>query len=291
MNGTHAGTAPARSAERMRPSLGTWVAMRAEVPGDAAEAALEAAFAVVDAVHREMSFHRPESALSRLNRDACRSPAPCPRGLYRVLRAALALARASDGAFDPTVAARLVASGHLPRPPDAPDADPDADWRDVALRDGRVRFRRPLWLDLGGIAKGHAVDRAVQALQAHGARAGAVNAGGDLRVFGAAPHTVHVRDPRDPQRTRPLAALHDGAAATSAGYFSTRDGLTALVDMRSDARLARGGSATVCAPRALWADALTKVVLADPDRAARLLPRLRASAALIDDNGAMRTLP
>jgi thiamine biosynthesis lipoprotein ApbE len=88
-----------------------------------------------------------------------------------------------------------------------------------------------------------------------------------------------------------LLQLRDGAVATSAGYFSTRDGRSALVDTRGDGSLGHDVSATVCAPRALWADALTKVVLADADAAVPLLRRLHAQAALLDGAGAPRILP
>lgn len=277
--------------QRARPLLGTLVAIRIADTGNA-DAAFDAAFASVAAVHRAMSFHDAASELSRLNRDAVHAPQAVGASLWRVLRASLALARASDGRFDPTIAARLVQSRHLPAPTNAPAPDPHANWRDVHLLPGRrVHFDKPLWLDFGGIAKGYAVDLAVAALRAQGVRAGMVNAGGDLRVFGDMQQTIRVRDPRDPVATRPLLQLRDGAVATSAGYFSALAGETALVDARDGARLGDGVSVSVCAPRALWADALTKIVLADADAALPLLHRLHAQAALLDATGAVRTLP
>lgn len=259
--------------------------------GDA-DTACDAAFAQIEAVHRAMSFHEPDSELSRLNRSAARAPQPVGGPLWRVLRASLALARASDGRFDPGVAARLVQSRHLPPPVDAALPDRHACWRDVQLMPGRrVFFHKPLWLDFGGIAKGYAVDRAVAALRANGVRAGVVNAGGDLRVFGATQETVRIRDPHNPALSRPLLQLCDGAIATSAGYFSAIEGSTALVDTASGETLGHGISVSVCAPRALWADALTKVVLSDVDAAVPLLRRLHALAAVLDASGGMKTLP
>lgn len=277
--------------ERARPWLGTTVAVRIFGRDDTVERALEAAFAAIEAVHRSMSFHDAASDLSRINRDAFDAPQRVPAPLSRVLRASLALASASAGIFDPTVAARLVASGHLPRP-DAREPDPYADWRDVHIdARGDVRFRKPLWLDLGGIAKGFAVDRAVDAARRVGAFAGVVNAGGDLRVFGDAPETVSVRDPRDPTRAIELATVRDAALATSAGYFSDQKGQTALVDTARGQTMPPTRSVTVVAPRAMWADALTKVVLASEGRSTPLLRRLRAHAALIDADGSVRTWP
>lgn len=276
--------------ERARPLLGTVVALRAEGPRAQVERGIADAFDAIARVQRAMSFHDPDSELSRLNRDAFDAAQPVGAPTWRVLRAALALARASAGRFDPTVGGRLVAWRQLPAPSPA-DVDPGADWRDVELGRGRrVRYRRRLWLDFGGIAKGYAVDLAVAALRAAGAHAGVVNAGGDLRAFGDTHEVVHVREPSEPGRTRPLLELRDGAVATSAGYFSTRDGHSALVDTHGDGSLGHGASVTVCAPRALWADALTKMVLADAEAAPTLLRRLHAQAVVLTADGGMRRL-
>ena len=88
------------------------------------------------------------------------------------------------------MAPALVARGHLPRPAKAPEPDGAASWRDIRLLpENRIRFRRPLWIDLGGIAKGHAVDRAVEEALRFAPFQVSVNAGGDLRVAGPQPRT------------------------------------------------------------------------------------------------------
>ncbi len=287
------------SIQRARPLLGTTVAIRIEMPEAhtdpahtlSASAAIDAAFSAVADVHARMSVHDPQSELSCLNREAVHRPVHCSRPLLRVLRAAQALARASNGWFDASIGAHLVESGHLPRPEDAPTPDLSADWRDIeCLASGCVRFHKPLWLDFGGIAKGYAVDCAVAVLHAHGIRSGIVNAGGDLRVFGSATETIFVRDYGAPTTCSPLLQLCDGAAATSAGYFSTREGRTALIDPRIGMSIDKKISVTVSAPRALWADALTKIVLIDPDAAVPILRRLHAQAAIIDGSRSIRIL-
>ena len=284
------------SIQRMRPLLGTFVSIR--VPAGATEAAqakaasaIDLAFARIAEVQRCMSFQDPRSDLSRVNSHAHRAPQPVCAQLWRVLRAALALAKASDGRFDPSIAGTLVEWGLLPRPatPAGDRIDPRASWRDVELRSGRrVRYAKPLWLDLGGIAKGYAVDQAVRVLQRQGLAAGIVNAGGDLRCFGAT-ETIKVRDPADPSQLLPLLQLRDAAAATSAGYFAEGPH-TALVHPGRGRSMGQGVSVTVCAPRAIWADALTKVVLASPARAAPLLARCGARAMLLHADGARRAL-
>lgn len=283
---------PARSRdylERAQPLLGTFVSIRVDNHHPNASAAVSAAFTQIADVQRRMSFHDPDSELSRINRHAHDEPQRVSSSLHRVLSAALALARASHGRFDSCVAGQLVAWGQLPRPA-AHDVDPRADWRDVILLDdGRVQFRRRLWLDLGGIAKGYAVDCAIAILRRRGLASGCVNAGGDLRVFGRM-ESVHVRDPADPGRRLPILQISNAATATSAGYFSQIGGHTALVDPVHGTSLGHRCSVTVCARRAIWADALTKVVLANPTRAAPLLRRLQASAMILNSDGTRRTV-
>jgi hypothetical protein len=124
-------------------------------------------------------------------------------------------------------------------------------------KDDHVRFRRPVTIDLGGIAKGFAVDRAVEALQKAGAISGIVNAGGDLRVFGEHAQEVQIRHPLYPGRTAGMVRLRDRALATSARYFAP-----ALFDGRSRQPLPDEISVTVAARDCLTADALTKIALA-----------------------------
>jgi len=142
-----------------------------------------------------------------------------------------------------------------------------------------VSLRRALRLDLGGIAKGFAVDCAVAALREAGATSGSVNAGGDLRLFGDASETVRVRLPSSPLACVPLGRASNVAFATSAGYFSNE-----VLDARTQKPLCGDSSITVRAPSCMVADALTKAVAAlGPPPA--LLGRFRAFAYLLDREG------
>lgn len=274
---------------RARPLLGTLVDIAAE-GDDAAHLteAVSAAFAEVERVHRLMSFHDPASELSQLNRMAHRRAVTVSQPTFEVLAAALRFAALSDGLFDPTVAPRLCEWGYLPRHAGVPEAA--GDWRDIEPGPGAaVRFRRPVQLDLGGIAKGYAVDRALARLRRAGVRRAVVNAGGDLALFGDAPQPVHVRHPREPGRCLRLAELREGAVATSAGYFSARrrggGWISPLLHPRSRAPLALDASVSVLAADCMSADALTKVVAADPAGAAALLERCGATACRVEPAG------
>ena len=275
-------------AQAARPLLGTLVTIRGESQHESPRPAIERAFTLIANIERRMSFHRAESELSQINRRAAHEAVPLSPPLRRVMHCSLALARASDGLFDPSIAADLVRWGQLP-PPEQTIPAAGASWKDIELDGaGRIRFHRPLWIDLGGIAKGYAVDCAIAALRSAGLRSATVNAGGDLRSFGHE-HTVWVRDPAQPVRQIALLQVRNVAVATSAGYFSLHRGRTALVDPRMRRSRGRRVSITVCAPRAIWADALTKVVLLAGDaQSTALLRRLRAHAMCIDTRGQQR---
>lgn len=274
--------AEARSA---RPLLGTLVEISAR--GPRAESAVAQAFRAVEQVHALMSYHDLASDISRINREAALRPVAVHAWTWSVLAAARAFAEASAGLFDISVAPTLARLGYLPRHADFPRASGHADWRDIELLPRQcVRFARPLRVDLGGIAKGFAVDKAVEALQVHDVLAGRVNAGGDLRLFGPETETIHVRHPQSPTYLLPLAELHNGAAATSAGYFSPKQiggrQVSSHIHPHTGRAITSGASATVLAPDCMTADALTKIVLADTALALPVLDRFAASAIVID---------
>lgn len=244
------------SIRRARPWLGTIVDIRTDgMDASRALRAIEAAFAEVASVHRLMSFHAEDSDLARLRLAPAGAPVRVNARTYEVLEWSLRIAAVSAGAFDPTLAAALVERGALPVPRTAFVPDACADWSDIEMLGGeRVRLRKPLWLDLGGIAKGYAVDRAIQVLHAHGAIHACVNAGGDLRVAGARAERIAVRAAGGGIFT--ALELSDGALATSSSV---------------DARHLHGAShevpgigitVSVAAANCMVADALTKVALA-----------------------------
>ncbi|MDE1147144.1 MAG: FAD:protein FMN transferase [Azospirillaceae bacterium] len=250
-------------ARRARPLLGTVVEVRIDTATAPPGAAIVAAFEAVARVQRLMSFHGPDSDLTRLNRMGHCRPVPLHPWTVDVLRRAQALHRATGGLFDPAVAPALVDLDFLPMPTaDRPGRGTIAD---LVVEGGAGFSDRPLWLDLGGIAKGYAVDRAVDALRTAGATAGAVNAGGDLRVFGEAPQAITVRDPADPGRHWSLGEFQEAAIATSAGYHIARataaGPVMPVIDPRDGRALPVGPSVTVVAADCVTADALTKPVL------------------------------
>ena len=244
----------ARWLRRAQPLLGTLVEIGVRASSDAGNAALAAAFDAVRAVQACLSRFEAGSDVARFNALRRVEHMTMRPAMQHVLAAAQDLRSASNGAFD-------ISVGTSPQ-----------GWH--CTGDQLHKLDGEVCLDLGGIGKGYAVDRAVQVLLEHGCAAGWVNAGGDLRAFGDNDVPVRLRD-ENSGGVRPFATLRDGAFATS--HF----------DHCSRSQIANGARAkpvrahvSVAAPLCLWADALTKVVAISGDTSHPLLARFEASAWL-----------
>jgi thiamine biosynthesis lipoprotein len=227
---------------RSRPLLGTFVTIECVAPSTApAAAAIDDAFACFALIERLMHPTRNDSDLVAI-RDARRSAAVAVHAwTWEVLTLSKRLNELTEGRFDPCL--------------------PDADGRlsDLELpAPGIVLRSKPLLIDLGGIAKGFAVDRAVDALMDAGCRSGIVNAGGDLRVFGAEDRTIWIRADGG---AWPVA-LRDRALAVSdrqsARHPSEHSGYYSRVT--HDAPIPSEYAAVTAASAAV-ADGMTKAVL------------------------------
>jgi thiamine biosynthesis lipoprotein len=271
--------------DRARPQLGTIVKIGISgLPADAANAAIDRGFAVIDHIHALMSFHEPSSEVSRLNREASVAPVRVHEHTANVIRTALEVSAASAGIFDITVAPTLVEWGLLPAPPGAPATDPRATWRDIEFVDAtRIRFRRPLWIDLGGIAKGYAVDAAIQQMNLGDDVQCHVNAGGDVRVAGPASEQVLLQVPGHAANEVPMIELSSGCIASSSRLQNQREG-ERQPHVHGVVRCAAGVDrfVSVLAERCIIADALTKVAIAAGAAASDTLKAFRAQALLFD---------
>jgi thiamine biosynthesis lipoprotein len=271
---------------RARPLLGTFVEIGIDGLGEAqATRAIERAFDEIAAIHRLMSFHETGSDLDRLHRAVPGTRMRVDGRTHEVLAWSLRMAAASAGCFDPTIAVMQVAWGLLPRPGSPWSPHWQADWRDIELCGSRyVRMLRPLWIDLGGIAKGYAVDRAVEILADAGATSICVNAGGDLRVAGERALPIELRTASGPI---PALELAEGALATSAGparVHGSRQAIGPHVHGRTRQPAGARRIVSVAASRCVVADALTKVVMTgDDDISARVLTQFDAQAAILSD--------
>jgi FAD:protein FMN transferase len=282
------------SIRRQQPLLGTFVEIAAAgaARGELQEA-VDDAFAAVAEVHRLMSFHDPESDVSRLNRGAFAAAIPVHAWTYQVLETAIELNRESSGVFDVTVAPLLQQHGLLPGGAGDPIpvvARTTSSGAIELLGDRRVRYRHPgTAIDLGGIAKGFAADRALDVLRGRGLVRGLVNAGGDLAMFGPGPELVHIRHPANAGRVLGWAAISNAALASSGRIFDllqfSEARECAVFDPMTQAPVRGIVGATVRAPCCMIADALTKVVIITGEAAENLLQRYRANALFVLESG------
>ncbi|HEX5392601.1 MAG TPA: FAD:protein FMN transferase [Rhodocyclaceae bacterium] len=269
-----------------RPLLGTYVEIRIGHARPEAEAtAMDRAFQAIMLVQSLMSLREASSDLAHLNRAAHLEPRSVHPWTRQVLERAVEIHRASEGLFDCNVAQRLADWGLLPSTVVAP-GQTGASMDDLVFHpDGRVGAHRRLSLDLGGIAKGFAVDKAAEVLMAEGVQWAVVNAGGDLRVVGDVEEAIHVRDPRNPSQLHFLGSLRDGAVATSGSYFSKElasvPNKSALVNPRSGQPVVSDRSYSVIAPDCMTADALTKVLALTGNADHLCFARFQAHALIV----------
>ncbi len=289
--------APARAASRAELVMGG-VATITMAEGN--EAAFEAGFAELRAVDAAMSLYRSDSELVRVNRHAARHAEPVDGPLFACLDRARALSIATDGAFDVTVLPLLRAWGAYRELDYLGVVRADAvGWAGLVLdRDARtVRFERDgMGVDLGGIAKGFALDRARAALADAGVRRAVLDLSGNLALLGAGPGVgwrVAVTDPAEPEATVGVLTLGpDEAVSTSGNYRRdfAHEGWRApshIYDPRTRRPVERDLAVTVWAPDAATADALsTALFVLGPDGARELLARQPEVGALFVATGA-----
>jgi thiamine biosynthesis lipoprotein len=228
---------------RLRVALGTFVAIEAEALDDSiAHRGLAGAFAAIALVERLMHPFRPGSDLTALADSAPGTPLTVHPWTFEVLELSRELNQASLGIFDPCIETMRGRLGDL-----------------ELMTSNRLIAHAPLRIDLGGIAKGYAVDRAVDALRHAGCVGGLVNAGGDLAVFGSRERRIVCGE----HRLAPFElTLRDGAMASSDAASRSRPSEHRGYYHGRHRERDISGRVTVLAARAAIADGLTKCLLA-----------------------------
>jgi thiamine biosynthesis lipoprotein len=255
--------------KRCQPLLGTFVEIKIEEENSAGYLAVEEAFEEIQEIHNLMSFFDVKSQVSLLNREAHQRLIAVDPQLFEVLTLAQKISKVSDGVFDITLHRSANNSSSA----------------DIELLENfRVKFHKPLQIDLGGIAKGYAVDCAARALENYGINSYIINAGGDLRV-GKSGQIISIRNPKNLGTAICETEICEGALATSAGYFSYQeiDGkkVYPIFQPRSGAIEYRDESVSVFAKNCIIADALTKVVTILKEKSAEILAQFDAQAMLV----------
>jgi len=255
---------------RAQPLLGTIVEITA--PSDCTRI-VDGAFGVIRDIHRLMSFHEANSDVSRINRSETGFSIECDKHTIEVISIARSLYEDSDRHFDICTASELVRYGYLPDSGFHRAGVADGSPEDIVIESKRhIRLGKRLTIDLGGIAKGYAVDCAVRYLVALGAPAALVNAGGDLRLFGDEPWPIQLQQ-ADGKPGEPIP-LANCAVASSSNLRSRKRRLFRPVSPhigRDRKPLIIDEAVAVVANRCVIADAMTKVAMADLSLANHLL--------------------
>lgn len=248
-----------------------------------------------------MSTYKPTSQVSIVNAEAARHPVRVDADLFGLLETSLEYSRLTEGAFDITYAS----VGHLydfrrgikPTDEQIATALPAVNYRHVVLdpEARTVRFAQPgVRIDLGGIAKGWAVDQGIALLRAAGVERAMVNAGGDTRIIGdrfGKPWMVGIRDPREEGKVIVRIPLDDAALSTSGDYerFFEAGGVRYhhIIEPASGRPARAVRSVTVIGPTATRTDGLSKTIFVlGIEKGMQVLDRLGdVDAIAIDDKG------
>jgi thiamine biosynthesis lipoprotein len=253
---------------RCKPLLGTYVEISAEtslnkVTEIELDKAITKAFRAIELVQSLMGFHNPNSELSKINESAHLEKIEVHPWTFEVLRIAKEIHKSSLGIFDCGVGRKLVEAGLLPSHQKA-SSDRCGGLADVILEaPNLVSLTKPIQIDLGGIAKGFAVDKAVEVLKSTPIDSGLVNAGGDMRVFGVQAQKIVVRSPSNPSKLISIGSLQDGAVATTGLYYNevaNHISNSPIVNPLTMKQIEFTDSYSVIAPECIYADALTKIL-------------------------------
>ena len=244
------------------------------------------------------SPYKESSELSRLNRLAGQRWVAVSDEMMAMLERAARVSAMTEGAFDITYAS--IGRYYDYRQGKAPDSKlvrdklAAIDYRHVELdrQSKRVRYQNAhVYVDLGGIAKGYAVDRAITLLKEAGVTQASVAAGGDSRIIGdrdGQPWNVGVKHPRRDDRMSVLLPLVDTAVSTSGDYerYFETDGVRYhhILDPATGRSAADAWSVTILGPEAMLTDGLsTSVFVLGPERGLALINRLPGIDAIIID--------
>ena len=267
---------------------------------------IQAAFAEIENVDELMSDYKGDSEISKVNRDGFKRAVEISESTYEVLQQSIEFSKLTGGAFDITVGPLV----DLLRSAEKKAVTPSKD--EIAQAKMKVGFEKltldaqnrtvkfavdGMRVDLGGIAKGYAIDKAVRAMQKCGASGGMVDIGGDIRCFGTPPRgkdcwLIGVQDPNvtddDIGTGEPLLILKLTAAAvaTSGGYrrFVLIDGkkYSHIIDPEAGSSSDQLASVTIISKDAITADALaTAVSVMGSERGLALIEKVPETEAIL----------
>ncbi len=261
-----------------------------------AQACIDKVFAEMHRIDALMSPYKPDSEVSLINAGAGSKAIAVSEEVYDLLQRSVAISAMSGGAFDITFSS--VGYYYDYRQKLQPDEELirqklDAiNYKNLQLKDRTVHFARAgMRIDLGGIAKGHAVDNAIEILKQCDVQQALVSAGGDSRILGdrqGRPWMIGIRHPRDSAAVALSMPLTDSAMSTSGDYerffIAGDERIHHIINPKTGRSADRSWSATVIGPRATVTDALsTTLFVLGADRGLELIETLDGIDAIIID--------
>ena len=275
-----------------------------------AERCIRRALAEIRRIDELMSDYKGDSEISQVNRHAYERAVKVSRDTFEVLRKSIRYSRLSRGAFDVTVGPlvdlwRAAAEANRPPSPQQLQQVRGRVGYEKLVLDANaltVRFKvEGMRVDLGAVAKGYAVDKAVMAVRKAGAIGGMVDIGGDIRCFGAPPAgrtawLVGVQDPRSPVDLpgtgKPILVLRlvKGAVATSGSYQRSAmiggQRYSHIIDGRTGGSAVGLWSVTVICDEAADADALaTAISVMGREKGLALIEQIPRAEAIVIPQG------
>lgn len=287
--------------KRAQMHMGTVVSITAVASNkDAAQAAVQAGFQEIKRLEQLLSTWRPDSDLSRVNSAAGERPVRVSEETFELVARSLEIAQMTEGGFNiavgPAVEAWSVTERQqIPSLRDLEQLQPLVDWRVIQLDAGeRTIFlpRRGMRIDVGGIGKGYAADRAANVMKQVGGFGGVVALSGDIKTFGNLPEQggfpVGVRHPRREGSLLATITLKNEAISTAGDYerYFERDGVRYhhILDPVTLQPARECQSVTVVASDGTTADGLdTGLFVMGRERAMELIERLPGVGAIIVD--------
>ncbi|MFO0753702.1 MAG: FAD:protein FMN transferase [Thermodesulfovibrionales bacterium] len=274
--------------------------------GRDAEKAMDRAFAAIERLGGLFNYFDEGSEVSLINRNAGIRPVVVSQETLDIIEQALSVSRETDGAFDITIGPVMALwdfhKGVLPDAQAVKDRLQLVGYRKVVVdkAKGTVFLRKKgMQIDLGGIAKGYAADRAVEILRKNGMRAGLVAVAGDIKAYGLKPDRsawrIGLKAPRERSDGQEIFAslpLRERAVSTSGDYerFFIRSGVRYhhLLDPKTGYPASGCRSVSVIAGEGTLTDAFsTGVFVLGPERGMETLKRLGFDGVIVDSSGAV----
>jgi len=260
---------------------------------------VDAIMAEMHRIDALMSSYKPESELSAVNAAAAQGPVTVSKELLGMIETALEYSDITNGAFDITYASagQYYDYRNNKKPDEAQlqAALPAINFRHVKINTAAstVEFLYPgVRIDLGGIAKGYAVDRGMRLLQQAGITTALISAGGDTRVIGKRwdrPWHIGIRNPRDEDSIVSMIPLENSAISTSGDYerYFVEDGVRYhhILDPKTGASTHEILSSSIIGTSATATDALsTSVFILGVEKGMQLIDTIADTEAVIIDN-------